>query len=153
MTASGTVRLVLAERPARRDHLHGAWWPHSTDIARELAPMLLRVLTRPQPVLGVTLNRDEWPGAPLLLTPLPSRNPKISWYGLPEPHLAMLHFADHKRIALLLLPPDTPDDVARPAMLMAAAPGNCLTTTQTLTRARERALPPNPGGPQRAPWA
>ena len=148
MTASRHTRLVIAERPARRDHLQGAWWPHTADIEAELAPMLKLAVTRLHAVLGVTLNRDEWPGAPLLLQPLATRSPKIGWYGLAEPQLAILHCAGHNRIALLVLPPDTPEEVAVTAMLMAAAPGNCLTTTETLARAREhaplRAVRPSP---------
>jgi hypothetical protein len=144
VTARDDTRLVIAERLARRDHLHGAWWPHSTDIEHELAPMLSLALTRLHAVLGVTLNRDEWPGAPLVLQPLPVRSPKISWYGLSEPHLAMLHCGAHNRIALLVLPPDTPGELARTAMLMAAAPGNRLTTTETLARAGEHVQPAHP---------
>ena len=141
MNSRRDTRLVIAERPARRDHLHGAWWPYSTDIEAELAPMLTRALTRVHNVLGVTLNRDEWPGAPLLLQPLPIRSPKISWFGLAEPHLAMLHCGLQNRIALLVLPPDTPEEVAVTAMLMTATPGNRLTTTETLAMAREQAQP------------
>ena len=141
------TRLVIAERPARRDHLHGAWWPHSTDIEHELAPMLMRALTRVHAVLGVTLNREEWPGAPLLLQPLPTRSPKISWFGLTEPHLAMLHCGGQNRIALLVLPPNTLEEVAVTAMLLAAAPGNRLSTSETLARAREQMQPTSQMGP------
>ena len=141
MNSRRDTRLVIAERPARRDHLHGAWWPHSTDIEHELAPMLTRALTRVHTVLGVTLNREEWPGAPLLLQPLPTRSPKVSWFGLTEPHLAMLHCGGQNRIALLVLPPDTLEEVAVTAMLMTATPGNRLTTTETLARAREQVKP------------
>jgi hypothetical protein len=137
VTARRDTRLVIAERLARRDHLHGAWWPHTTDIEAELGPMLSRALPRLHAVLGVTLNRDEWPGAPLLLQPLPTRNPKISWYGLTEPHLAVLHCSGHNRIALLVLPPETAEEIAVTAMLMTAAPGNWLTTTETLVKAGE----------------
>ena len=137
VTARHDTRLVIAERLARRDHLHGAWWPYTTDIECELAPMLSLALTRLQAVLGVTLNRDEWPGARLVVQSMPTRSPKVSWYGLTEPHLAMLHCAGHIRIALLVLPPDTPEQVALTAMLMAAAPGNSLSTTETLARACE----------------
>lgn len=144
MTVRHETRLVIAERLVRRDHLHGAWWPHTTDIEHELGPMLSLALTRLHAVLGVTLNRDEWPGAPLILHPLLTRSPRISWYGLTEPRLAMLHCGGHNRIALLVLPPETPDEIAVTAMLMAAAPGNSLTTTQTLARARERAQPTSP---------
>jgi hypothetical protein len=136
VSARGEPRLVIAERPVRRDHLHGAWWPYTTDIERELAPMLSVAMTRLRAVLGVALNRDEWPGAPLVLQPLATSRTKISWYGLTEPHLAMLHCGGHNRIALLVLPPETPEEIALTAMLMASAPGNCLTTTETLTSAQ-----------------
>jgi uncharacterized protein DUF5994 len=141
MTARHDARLVIAERLTRRDHLHGAWWPYTTDIERELAPMLSIAITRFRAVLGVTLNRDEWPGAPLLFQPSATGRPKISWYGLTEPHLAMLHCGGHNRIALLVLPPDAPEEVALTAMLMASTPGNCLTTTATLAKAREQVQP------------
>ena len=141
MTVRRDTRLVIAERPARRDQLHGAWWPHTTDIEQELGPMLSRALLRLHVVLGVTLNRDEWPGAPLLVQPLATRNPRISWYGLNQPHLAVLHCGGHNRIALLVLPPDTAEEVAVTAMLMAAAPGNSLTTVETLALARDQACP------------
>lgn len=145
MTVRHDTRLVIAERLARRDHLHGAWWPHTTDIERELAPMLALAVTRLRAVLGVALNRDEWPGAPLVLQPLATSKPKVSWYGPTEPHLAVLHCGGSNRVALLVLPPDTPEPVALTAMFMASAPGNCLTTTETLIKAREHSalrMPP-----------
>ena len=83
------TRLLLAERPALRDHLHGAWWPRSGDIAKELAPLLRAVTSRAR-VVGVALNRDEWPDAPLALDQTITGRVKISWYGLPEPHLMVL---------------------------------------------------------------
>jgi hypothetical protein len=135
MTARHEPRLVIAERPVRRDHLHGAWWPYTSDIERELAPMLSLAVTKLHAVLGVALNRDEWPGAPLVLQPLATSRTRISWYGLTEPHLAVLHCVRLNRIALLVLPPDTPEEVAATAMMMASARGNCLTTTETLTSA------------------
>ena len=137
MTVRLDARLVIAERPARRDHLHGAWWPHTTEIERELAPMLSLAVRRFPAVLGVALNRNEWPDAPLVPQSLATSRTKISWYGLSEPHLAVLHCGGHNRIALLVLPPDALEQVALSAMLMASTPGNCLTTMETLARARE----------------
>ena len=137
MTERPAPRLVITERPVRRDHLHGGWWPHTTDIERELAPMLRLATTRFHSVLGVALNRDEWPGAPLVVHPPTPTRTRVSWYGLPEPNLAVLHCGGHHRIALLVLPPDTPEAVALTAMLMAAVPGNCLSTAETLISARE----------------
>ena len=132
------LRLVIAERPTRRDHLHGAWWPRSSDVENELTPMLQAVGTRFGPVVGVMLNREEWPGVPLTWHPADLGRTKVSWYGLSEPHLAVLRCSAHNRIAILVLPPETLEEIALTATLMAAAPGNSLTTSETLTTARTR---------------
>jgi hypothetical protein len=135
--AAGQPRLVIAERPTRRDHLHGAWWPRSTQIAVELGPMLTIVGTRFRSVFGVVLNRDEWPVAGGSWHPLGASSVKVSWYGLPESNLAILHCGDQWRIWLLVLPPDTPEAVALAATFMACSPGNSLTTAETLVRAHD----------------
>jgi Family of unknown function (DUF5994) len=132
-------RLVIAQRPTRRDHLHGAWWPYTTDLERELAPMLTAVAARFRAVLGVMLNRDEWRDAPLAGQRARTDKAKISWYGLLEPHLVVLHCSGHRRVALLVLSPDTSEQIALTATLMASAPGNGLTTSETLARARAQA--------------
>lgn len=139
MSRSVPARLVLATRFARRDHLQGAWWPASRDLVLELPPLLAAAGHRLHGIYGVTLNREEWPDAPLLAQPLPVRSPTINWYGLAEAHLAVLHCVGGMRVTLLLLPPDTAEDVALTAMLMAATPGNDLSAAETLTWARDRA--------------
>ena len=135
MIAAREPRLVITQHPTRRDHLHGAWWPYSTDIDLELAPMLAAASGRFRAVLGVTLNREEWPDARASGQLAGVGRTKLSWYGLAEPHLVVLHCSDQRRIALLLLPPDTPEQVALTATLMASTPGNGLTTIETLARA------------------
>jgi Family of unknown function (DUF5994) len=139
--AARSPRIVIAQRPTLRDHLHGAWWPYTTDIEHELAPMLAAVVPRFRAVVGVMLNRDEWPTAALNWLPAHAGRLKISWYGLPESHLVVLHCSEQRRISLLLLPPDTPEEIAVTATLMASTPGNGLTTNETLSIAREQANP------------
>jgi hypothetical protein len=129
-------RLVIARRPSRRDHLHGAWWPHSSDIGLELAPMIALVGARFGPVLGVMLNDDEWPEPSPASRHARSGKTKISWYGLKGSHEVVLLCDRSRRLALLVLPPDTPEPVALTASLMACAPGNALSANETLTRAR-----------------
>jgi hypothetical protein len=132
-------RLVIAQRPSRRDHLHGAWWPRSADLDQELIPMLSAVAARFGAVLGVMLNRNEWGDAPLAGQNSRAGKAKISWYGLDESQLVVLYCGQARRIALLLLPPDTPEPIALTATLMASAPGNVLSALETLTRARAQA--------------
>ncbi|HEY2166632.1 MAG TPA: DUF5994 family protein [Jatrophihabitantaceae bacterium] len=132
------VRLLLAEHPTLRDHLHGAWWPRSGDITGELAPLLRVVAARARVVFGVALNRDEWPGAPLALHPTITGRVKVAWYGLSEPHLMVLRLDRQRKLALLVVPPETLENVALAAMLMASQPGNDRTTTDVLARAAAR---------------
>jgi hypothetical protein len=132
-------RLVIAQHPTRRDHLHGAWWPYSSDIDQELVPALTLVGTRFGAVFGVMLNRDEWPDATSAGHQTRIGKTKVSWYGLKEAHQMVLLCDQSRRLALLVLPPDTPERIALSATLMACAPGNALTTEETLTRARAEA--------------
>jgi Family of unknown function (DUF5994) len=132
-------RLVIAQRPTRRDRLHGAWWPYSSDIDQELAPMLALVVARFGAVFGVMLNRDEWPDAAVAGHQTRIGKTKVSWYGLAEAHQMVLLCDQSRRLALLVLPSDTPEQIALSATLMACAPGNVLTTDETLTRARAEA--------------
>jgi len=138
MTVSES-RLVITNRPTHRDHLHGAWWPRTTDVDRELPLMLATAVARFGVVLGVMLNRDEWPGATLAGQAARWSKVKVSWYGLPEAHLVVLHCSGARRIALLLLSPDLPERIAVTATLMASTPGNALSTEEVLATAHDRA--------------
>lgn len=131
-------RIVLTPRLVRRDHLQGAWWPTSTDVTAELKWMLSTAVAQQHVVTGVTLNRDEWPDAPLVVRALTTKNPTVNWYGLAEANLAVLH-GRNGRLALLVVPPETPDEVAHAAMRMASTPGNLLTTAETMSEAYARA--------------
>ena len=133
------LRLVMVPRPTRRERLHGAWWPRSTRLDDELAPLLAAVAVRFPVVRGVMLNREEWPESRLEVLPLGAGRTKVSWYGLSESHLAVLHCGDARRISLLLLPPDTPEQIALTATLLASVPGNTLTAGETLSKARAEA--------------
>lgn len=137
---SGTEpRLVIAEHPALRDHLHGAWWPRTTNISNELAPLLRVVAARVRSVVSVALNRDEWPDAPLALQATVTGRVKVTWYGLTEPHLMILRLDRQRKFSLLVVPPDTAESVALTAMLMSSQPGNDRTTTDLLAYARAAA--------------
>lgn len=133
--AAGEPRLVIAQHLVLGDHLHGAWWPRSRDVNAEIAPLLRALTERFRSVLGVALNRDEWPGAPLTLHPAAIGRTKVSWYGLAESDLAVFRFDQHRRIRLLVVPPTTAEEIALTATLMAATRGNDLSTADVLARA------------------
>lgn len=98
--------------------------------------MLAMVGSRFGAIFGVMLNRDEWSDAAVAGQQTRIGKTKISWYGLAESHQVVLHCDQSRRLALLILPPDTPERIALTATLMACAPGNVLTTDETLIRAR-----------------
>ena len=104
--------------------------------------MLALVEARFAPVLGVMLNRSEWPDAAVAGHQTRVGKTKVSWYGLADAHQVVLMCDRSRRLVLLVLPPDTPEDVALSATLMACAPGNALTTEETLARARAEIRPP-----------
>jgi hypothetical protein len=145
-------RLAITQRPTRRDHLHGAWWPYSSDIDQELAPMLAMVSSRFGAVHGVMLNRDEWPDAVVAGHQTRIGKTKVSWYGLAEAHQVVLLCDQSRRLVLLVLPSDTPEGIALSATLMACAPGNVLTTEETLTRARAETASSAPDSARDVPF-
>jgi hypothetical protein len=63
---------------------------------------------------------------------------KVAWYGLAEPHMMVLRLDRQRKLVLLVVPPDTLENVALAAMLMAAQPGNDRTTTDVLAHAAAR---------------
>jgi hypothetical protein len=104
--------------------------------------MLALVGARFGVIFGVMLNRAEWPGAAVVSSQTRIGKTKISWYAPAERHEAVLLCEQSRRLTLLVLPPDTPEQIALTAALMACAPGNALTTNETLARARLEAQPP-----------
>ena len=139
MSIARALRLAIAERPTRRDRLNGAWWPYSTNVDVELAPLLEAVGRRFRTVLEVLLDQEEWEPLPPSWQPASAGGATLTWRAMPEPHLAILRCRQRCWLTLLVLAPDTPEDVALTATLMAMQPGNALTTTQVLGGAQVRA--------------
>jgi hypothetical protein len=86
--------------------------------------MLALVGARFGAIFGVMLNRAEWPGAAVDSSQTRIGKTKISWYAPAERHEAVLLCEQSRRLTLLVLPPDTPEQIALTAALMACAPGN-----------------------------
>lgn len=120
---NATVRLTVADRPARRDALHGAWWPYSRDLDRELAPMLNQLAARFGKVIGVLLNRAEWPETPISWQPNLNAKVRISWYAVQEPGTAVVLFGGRTQLVLRVVPPETAEAEAVSSMANAAAEG------------------------------
>jgi Family of unknown function (DUF5994) len=130
--AVSPLRLALTSQLARANRLDGAWWPYSTDVTLELAPLLDAVARRVGRIRGVLLNRSEWAPTPLDWIPCGSRRTRISWYGLQDADVAIVIGDNDKRLGLLVIPPTADAAVAVRAMEMAATTGNRMSGTETL---------------------
>ncbi|WP_061290985.1 DUF5994 family protein [Herbidospora cretacea] len=115
------LRISLNPRLDRRGTVDGAWWPGTRDAAAELPALVSAVDQRiGRPVLRVGLYREAWDDIPHRF-PAPGRQVKVGWFLSGDPHLIILSFAGPEPVTLLVIPADTPRDVAVAALAVAAA--------------------------------
>lgn len=134
-TTDLALRLRMTPRLIHANSLDGAWWPRSTDLIKELAPLLLAVSKRIGRIRGVLLNQDEWLPTPVDWTPPGNHRVRIGWYGHQEAHMAVLIGDSAKRVDLLVIPTDSDAPNAFAAMALATTMGNTLTGPEALRAA------------------
>ncbi len=137
------LRLAMTRELIRANRLDGAWWPYSSDVTKELAPLLDAVSRRVGRIRGVLLNRSEWAPTPLDWIPCGSRRTRISWYGNQDADVAIVIGDNDKRVALLVVPFSAGVSDAIRAMEMASTSGNGLSGTETLRVVGVSALSPD----------
>lgn len=130
-SAGLALRLRMTPRLIHANRLDGAWWPRSSDLIKELPPLLDAVAKRIGRVRGVLLNQDEWLPTPVDWTPAGNRV-RIGWYGHQEAHMAVLIGDSAKRVDLLVIPSADDPASASAAMTLATTMGNTLTGPETL---------------------
>jgi hypothetical protein len=135
------VRLSLqALQPGHVTTLDGAWWPHSMSLAAEIPPLFAELKRRGRHVSRVGFNRLLWETAPRKI-----RGGKgsigLGWFSGIDPHLVSLTGSMGERLELLVIPPETSPESAARAMVLATAPRNRSTPTQTLADAAEDGHP------------
>ncbi|MEV0230772.1 DUF5994 family protein [Nonomuraea sp. NPDC050786] len=131
------ARVFLEPTLTRDGTLDGAWWPHSTDLQREL-PALIRVLQdRLGPILRVRLDTAAWDGIPAHLL-VDGRFLRVS--GIPAvPNTIRVIRGNQDGFLLLVIPPDTTGPIATAAMRTAARTGNTLSANGILAHCRSAA--------------
>ncbi|AWW35803.1 MULTISPECIES: DUF5994 family protein [Streptomyces] len=116
------LRLRLAPHGGLPRPIDGAWWPRSYDLLEEL-PSLLAGLPRTWGhITSVTVNGAAWsalPGRMLLFNQVVRLHRTLT---ASAPHTVVLLAAGRGRWDLVVVPPDTTEEVAEP--LMAAAAGD-----------------------------
>ncbi|WP_199513800.1 DUF5994 family protein [Nucisporomicrobium flavum] len=129
-----TPRLALPPVRAGQAVLDGAWWPRSWDPVAELPGLLLALSDRYGPVRQVMLHRGTWIGDVRRLA-VGTRRVQIGWFGSLDPALAIATTDRGDQIDLLVVPPRTPEALARSAMAMAADPANTMRAAALLAAA------------------
>jgi hypothetical protein len=117
---SPVLRLRLDPVLSRRGALDGAWWPRSDDAGEEL-PALVAELDRRlgTAVHRVGLHPDTWTHIPHRILAA-GRTIRVGWFHSIDRQLVSLHTARAQYdLKLLVIPPDTPADVAAAAMTLA----------------------------------
>ncbi|WP_345403662.1 DUF5994 family protein [Nonomuraea salmonea] len=133
------ARLFLEPTLTRDGTLDGAWWPHSTDLRRELPAFVRALEDRIGPVLRVGLDSQAWDEVPAHLV-VDGRFVRISGHPA-TPHTIRVIRGGQDGFLLLVIPPDTAGSVAATAMRTAARTGNTLSAHDIL--ATPGTLPPD----------
>ncbi len=112
---AGEVRLELIDPPSARTTLDGAWWPRTSDLDAELAPLLEELSRRGIRATRVAFNPDSWAAAPRRLQ-VGDRTVRLGWFRHLDPQLLNLTGdLGRGRVDLLVVPPDTTQAAARRA--------------------------------------
>lgn len=117
---SSVLRLRLDPLLSRRGALDGAWWPRSDNAGEELPALVVEV----DRLLGTAVHRvglhpDTWTHIPRRMV-VNGHTVRVGWFRSIDRQLVSLHTARVQYdLKLLVVPPDTPADVAVTAMALA----------------------------------
>jgi Family of unknown function (DUF5994) len=137
------VRLALIDPPAERTTLDGAWWPRTHSLSDELPGLVEELHRRGIRVRRVAYNPDAWEAAPRRMA-ADGRTIRLGWFrGIDPQLLDLTGDSPHRRLDLLVVPPDTTTAVARQAFTAATDRSNRATPT-VLLAALHPAAPPVP---------
>lgn len=123
------VRLSMKPHGYSGGAVDGAWWPRSANPMTEFPP-LLAVLGAYGRVRRVSYHLDSWERADRKLE-AGGITVRMEGFHSIQPDTVTLVNSDHTRIRLLVVPPGTPDGVAR-AVLRSAAAANATATVEDI---------------------
>jgi hypothetical protein len=129
-------RLRLSVKPVGSvvtGQVDGAWWPHSRDLVGELAALLPVLVERLGPVERVSYRLTEWDPADRKVD-IGGTRVRLGGFHSKAAHTVDV-LAEHHRVTLLVIPPDTADGAASSALGTAGADGNADSIEELLTAA------------------
>jgi hypothetical protein len=100
--------------------IDAGWWPRSRDLVAELRPLLETLFTAGREVSRVSYNLGFFSPAPRVMQH-EGRTVKLGGFKTQNPLvLSLADLGTVERIDLLVIPPETPPEVAERALLLAA---------------------------------
>lgn len=116
-----TPRLRLKPKGRTSGYVDGAWWPHSDDLTAQLPDLLAVLSVRLGPIERVMFNVNEWSTSSAKLS-TGGRAVRLDGYQQQPIHTVEVISVNRRRIALLVVPPNTDPDEAHATLMAAAAP-------------------------------
>ena len=118
---SDAPRLQLKPGPPAAAHLDGAWWPRSRALTTEVPPLLDELHDRVGSVALVGYHSNAWEPVPAELN-VRGRSVRFQGFTSDNPHTLIVVGTDSRRVALLVVPPDTTGVAADRALSDASRP-------------------------------
>src|SRR6266498_1649310 len=127
------VRLRVKPNTASRGHVDGAWWPRSRRPAAEFPGLILAMSSWVGPVRRVAYRLDDWNPTASELT---VEGWPVTLAGLStlQENTVVVAGTDQRRMALLVVPPHTPGDIARAVLRSMTGPDATGTVEEILAR-------------------
>ncbi len=126
----GPLRLRMAEHPGT-GYLDGGWWPHSRDLAVELADLVDHFPPRSGRIVRAFVSPPDWDPAPRRI-PVAGGYVKVGSFPGDDTHLILLTTSDRGMLRVLVAPPGFTRDQGEEALLASATAGNSHSATDVL---------------------
>ncbi|MFD7643971.1 DUF5994 family protein [Kitasatospora sp. NPDC059795] len=140
-----TARLSLTPSGVQPGRLDGAWWPRSRDLLLELPVLAADIDERWGRITRITVNPARWPVIPRRI-PVTGHTVHAGWFTTEQDEhtIAVFSYAP-RRLALLVVPPETDAVDAARLMSQAADPANTRTASDLLAATTGGSTEPESG--------
>ncbi len=125
-------RMLVKDGSAKTGYVDGAWWPHSDDLAAELAAVLPSLAARLGAIRRVTYRIDEWASVPDEFD-FAGQVVLLDGYRHGTAHTVEVSGPRNRRLVLLVISPDTAADRASSILTFASSDSNESTVDELLT--------------------
>lgn len=113
------VRLRVKQNTSARGHVDGGWWPRSRQPEVEFPGLVLAMSSWVGPVRRVDYHVDDWNPTSHELT---VEDWLVGLTGLSTLQRNTVVVAGTRQMSLLVVPPETPGDLARAVLISTAGP-------------------------------